>query len=129
MGRICYTIKGSGGAMKNIEINISEKAKNYPIIIGKDILETLPSVINIATYSKIVVITDENLQKLWVDKLFTAFSPKPELIVVQSGEKAKNIETVQIIWEKLLGYGCDRKSLVINLGGGVISDMGGFAAS
>lgn len=115
--------------MKKIKITIVEKAKNYPIIIGQNILKTLVSVIPLDAYSTIVVITDENLQKFWVDTLLASFSHKPKIIIVPSGEKAKNIATVETIWEKLLEYGCDRKSLVINLGGGVIGDMGGFAAS
>ena len=44
-------------------------------------------------------------------------------------KKEKNIETVKIIWEKMFEAGLDRQSLLINLGGGVICDMGGFAAS
>jgi 3-dehydroquinate synthase len=54
---------------------------------------------------------------------------KPVVIAVSSGEQAKQIETVQSIWKALHKNGCDRKSLLINLGGGAICDVGGFAAS
>ena len=51
------------------------------------------------------------------------------MIEIQSGEKNKTLETVAFIWEQLTIGGADRKSVLINLGGGVLCDMGGFAAS
>lgn len=50
-------------------------------------------------------------------------------IKVQAGEEHKNLETCQLIWKKLLDSGADRNSLLITIGGGVISDMGGFCAA
>ncbi len=64
-----------------------------------------------------------------VYKLEKSFRKKLIKIIIPAGEKEKNIETVKIIWEKMFEMGLDRKSLVINLGGGVVCDMGGFAAS
>ncbi|MEJ2112606.1 MAG: 3-dehydroquinate synthase, partial [Flavobacteriaceae bacterium] len=52
-----------------------------------------------------------------------------EIIEVESGEVNKTIETCVGIWNTLSDLGADRKSLIINLGGGVITDMGGFVAS
>mgnify|MGYP003324163997 CR=1 FL=1 len=51
------------------------------------------------------------------------------IIEIKSGEKNKNISTCNLIWEQLTINNFDRKSLLINLGGGVIGDMGGFCAS
>ena len=50
-------------------------------------------------------------------------------MALPSGDNQKNIENAQKIWAALLDFGCDRKSLVINIGGGAIGDLGGFAAS
>lgn len=50
-------------------------------------------------------------------------------IVIPSGEQNKNIETVQYIWSQLVENRADRKSLLINIGGGMVTDIGGFAAS
>jgi 3-dehydroquinate synthase len=52
-----------------------------------------------------------------------------EIIEFESGEENKNIETCVQIWNVLTELGADRKSLVINLGGGVVTDLGGFVAS
>lgn len=115
--------------MKKIDITIPEHAKKYPIYIGKNLLQKASEMLHTETYSSVVIITDEYLAKNWVEKLTQTFKMKPHVIVLKQGEQSKTIETVQTIWKKLLDFGCDRKSLVINFGGGVIGDMGGFAAS
>jgi 3-dehydroquinate synthase len=51
------------------------------------------------------------------------------LVEIQSGESEKNLETCNLIWKSLLENKMDRKALLINLGGGVITDMGAFSAS
>ncbi len=52
-----------------------------------------------------------------------------EVIEIDHGEEFKNIETCAGVWSALVELGCDRNSLMINLGGGVITDLGGFVAS
>jgi 3-dehydroquinate synthase len=81
-------------------------------------------------YSKVFVLVDSNteihclplLQDALVDIEF-------DLIEVTPGEESKNIDFCIGIWKMLLDFGADRNSILINLGGGVITDMGGFAAS
>lgn len=51
------------------------------------------------------------------------------LIEIPSGEKNKNLNTVEMVWRQLIENHADRASLLINLGGGCVSDIGGFAAS
>lgn len=94
---------------------------SYKVYIGNGILNDLDKLVDFSKYSKVVVIVDENIPGDVLNQY--------EKIIIPSGERNKNIETIQLIWKKLLELKCDRKSLAINLGGGVISDMGGFAAS
>lgn len=101
----------------------------YDIYVGSGLLSRLPQLINLKKFTKIFVITDPTIKKLWIKTVKEAIPYEIEEIVVDEGENSKNIETVESIWEKLLSKGCDRKSLIINFGGGVILDMGGFAAS
>ncbi len=83
----------------------------------------------IKAYSKIVVLVDENTENL-LAKVKPLFEDKPfEIIKIKSGEKEKNLTTCETIWAKLLELNIDRNSLLINLGGGVITDIGGFTAS
>ncbi len=91
------------------------------IKIGKGILNQFPKLINLKKYSNLFLVIDENVKKKF---------PKDDgKIIIQGREQAKNIETIQKIWQAMLDFKCDRKSLVINIGGGTIGDVGGFAAS
>ena len=98
------------------------------IIIGKNLLEKLDKLIDVNQFSKIAILTDENVASHWLTVVKKSLN-NPVVIVIKSGEKEKNIETVKKIWEKMFELGLDRKSLLINLGGGVVCDIGGFSAS
>ncbi len=99
------------------------RADNYSIWLGKKSLTKLDT----SSYSKVAVLVDENTKKYCLNLL-----PRINhsiIIEIDSGEKNKNISTCNLIWEQLTKNNFDRNSLLINLGGGVIGDMGGFAAS
>jgi 3-dehydroquinate synthase len=77
---------------------------------------------------KIFILVDENTYLhcyLPIQKLL----PTHQVIQISAGEIYKNLETCQYIWQQLTVYQADRKSVLINLGGGVIGDMGGFCAA
>lgn len=96
-----------------------------------DRLDALQPFIQNGQYSKVLVLVDRNtaenclpvFQKLlpWLDDY--------DIIEVDPGEENKNIDFCIGIWQMMLDFGADRRSLLINLGGGVVTDMGGFAAS
>ena len=99
------------------------KAIDYSIWIGVNSLSKL----DISTYSKVAILVDENTKRDCLYKI-----PKIEnalIIEIKSGEEYKNISTCNLIWEQLTINNFDRNSLLINLGGGVIGDMGGFCAA
>lgn len=98
------------------------------IIIGKNLLEKLNILIKVNQFSKIAILTDENVASHWLTVVKKSLN-NPVVIVIKSGEKEKNIKTLKNIWKQMFKLGLDRKSLLINLGGGVICDIGGFAAS
>lgn len=79
--------------------------------------------------SSIFVLVDENTEKHCLYYLLDKIEATFKVIRIKSGEVNKNIDTCQHIWESLIRHGADRKSLLINLGGGVIGDMGGFCAA
>jgi len=99
------------------------KAIDYSIWIGEKSLSKL----DISTYSKVAILVDENTKRDCLHKL-----PKienPLIIEIKSGEEYKNISTCNFIWKQLTINNFYRNSLLINLGGGVICDMGGFCAA
>jgi 3-dehydroquinate synthase len=100
------------------------------IIINKDFRNSILEFIKSKKYSQIIVLVDENTNKHCCERLaFKSFLPKHELIEIKSGEEEKNLSTCIQIWQKMTDMELDRKALLINLGGGVIGDMGGFCAS
>jgi len=99
------------------------------IIIGNNLVERLTELFNFSQFSKIAILTDTNVAKHWLQIIKKSLKLETSEIVIKPGEKEKNIETVKKIWEEMFENGFDRKSLLINLGGGVIGDIGGFAAS
>ena len=82
-------------------------------------------------YSKIFILVDENTRDhcLGIFREKVDFPDDTEVITIPPGESQKNLETCANLWQILSDKGADRKSLMINLGGGVITDMGGFVAS
>ena len=86
--------------------------------------------LNSDEYSSIFILVDDNTDKFCLD-IFKEKSGVKRFnkIIIKSGEENKNIESCLLIWDKLNEFNADRKSLLINLGGGVLSDIGGFCAS
>lgn len=83
------------------------------------------------TFSKIFILVDENTHEYCLPVLLGNLETEIsfEILEVEPGEEMKNIQTVTQLWEILTEMQADRKALIINLGGGVITDMGGFIAS
>jgi len=81
--------------------------------------------------STIFVLVDENTHKLCYPKFQHKISTGKEIKVIEikAGEIHKNITTCGTVWKKLTDLGADRKSVLINLGGGMLTDLGGFAAA
>lgn len=84
--------------------------------------------LSVHSYSQIAVLVDEHTKKYCYPKV-KALLPRHTLITIKSGEERKNLETCSYIWQQLTDKQFDRKGLLINLGGGVIGDMGGFCAA
>jgi len=79
-------------------------------------------------YSQVAVIVDENTIA-YCYPLIEKLLPHHHLIEIKSGEERKNLDTCTDIWSRLTSLSFDRHAVVLNLGGGVIGDMGGFCAA
>lgn len=98
------------------------------IIFSKNVHHDLIVFFKDNHYSKIAVLVDDNTKKYCYSRVQSAI-PDHILIEIKSGEEHKNLNTCHQIWNELTINAFDRKSLLINLGGGVIGDMGGFCAA
>lgn len=81
-------------------------------------------------FSKIFILVDENTHQYCLSKFLEELSTDKiiEIIEIESGEINKTIDTCVGVWNSLSELNADRKSLMINIGGGVITDLGGFVA-
>lgn len=81
--------------------------------------------------SKIFILVDENTHEYCLPILLSNMETTVdfEIIEIEAGEELKTIDTTVQLWEILAEFEADRKALLINLGGGVITDLGGFVAS
>lgn len=79
-------------------------------------------------YSQVFILTDENTHQYCLPTVIGQLTFECEIIEIEPGEQHKVIETCVGVWEALSELGADRKSLLINLGGGVVTDLGGFVA-
>ena len=107
------------------------QANGYPIYFGERGYEILSDLITEKNYSTIFILVDSNTNEFCLPKFlsFLATEKAIEIIEIEAGESEKNITTCVEIWSALTELGGDRKSVIINVGGGVITDVGGFVAS
>jgi len=94
-------------------------------------LSPLKDILEKNKYSKVFVFADTNTAELCIPVFRSLLDDMEDFDIIEtdSGEENKNIDFCIGIWKTLLDFGADRKCLMINLGGGVITDMGGFVAS
>jgi 3-dehydroquinate synthase len=103
----------------------------HPIVFNQDIPNFIDNYLSQNIYDKIFILLDENTY-LHCLTHFVQYSEKlikGEILEIESGEENKNIEILHSLWQALLENNAGRNILIFNLGGGVISDMGGFLAS
>ena len=95
-----------------------------------DLYSSITEKISSDKFSSIFILVDENTNEFCLEIFIKKSGIKLfNKIIIASGEDNKNIDTCVSIWDQLNSYKADRKSLLINLGGGVLTDIGGFAAS
>jgi 3-dehydroquinate synthase len=103
---------------------------SYAVHFNDTAYELLNQNLEESLYSKIFVLVDENTHENCLVNFMSQVQVEDfEIIEIESGEINKTIETCTGVWEALSELDADRKSLLINLGGGVITDLGGFVAS
>ena len=104
---------------------------NYYVHFQENAYTSFEKYLNENFHSKLFVLVDNNTKQhclpYFLNKINSTISF--ETIEIPVGEKYKNLDTCTTIWNTMTEMGADRKSILINLGGGVITDMGGFVAS
>jgi 3-dehydroquinate synthase len=106
------------------------QANNYEVFFNENGYTYLNEILDTKSYSKIFILVDENTSNHCLPRLLSLLATEIviEIIELEAGEEHKNIETCLQVWHSLTELGGDRKSIILNLGGGVITDIGGFIA-
>ncbi|MFD0836276.1 3-dehydroquinate synthase [Mariniflexile aquimaris] len=108
----------------------SIEANNCTIHFNENCYTALNQHLKSRNFSKVFILVDENTHQLCLPRFLEQLetSAAIEIIEIESGEINKNIDTCVGVWNTLSELNADRKSLLINIGGGVITDLGGFVA-
>ncbi|WP_299977951.1 3-dehydroquinate synthase [Desulfobacula sp.] len=100
--------------------HVKGRSKLSSIYVG----ESLKNLENYLPDSQTIIITDENIKKYY-QKDF----PNVPVITIGTGEGIKTLATIETIFKKLVHHSCDRSSFIVGIGGGIVCDITGFAAS
>ncbi len=114
------------------QVAISLDDRSYDIHIGQGLLSRAETWAYLPKAQTAVIVTNETIAPLYEATLRRAIAThfkQIETVVLPDGEAHKDWQTLQLIFDALLSKGCDRKTVLLALGGGVIGDMTGFAAA
>lgn len=116
----------------NQTLNVALGERSYPIHIGSGILTDAELLLSHLKQKNAVVVTNTTVAPLYLDVLRSTLEKggvSVLTVILPDGERYKTWETLNLIFDALLGAHCERNTTLIALGGGVIGDMGGFAAA
>ena len=115
---------------QTVLIHLGERS--YPILIGADLLFAPGTWANLPEANSALIVTNTTVAPLFAKGLQAALAPhfaQIHVLALPDGEAHKNWETLHQIFDVLLAKACDRRTVLIALGGGVVGDMTGFAAA
>lgn len=118
--------------MNSQTVSIELQERSYDIAIGSSLFDDPRSYAELPAASHVLIVSNSTVAPLYAKRLEQALSLKYAAIhsvVLPDGEEYKTWQTLNLIFDALLKNGCDRKTIVFALGGGVVGDMAGFAAA
>ncbi|MBQ0131352.1 MAG: 3-dehydroquinate synthase [Comamonas sp.] len=115
---------------QTVHIDLGERS--YPIVIAAGLMDQASTFAQCPKAEQAMIVTNTTVQPLYAAQLQAALQGRYaqiHTVVLPDGEAHKNWQTLNLIFDQLLAHGCDRKTVLFALGGGVIGDMTGFAAA
>ena len=108
-------------------IVIQQQSAAYPVYVGRDLLDLVGD--HVIARGRVFVITSTNLRERFGDRVAASFEPVADVITFEEGESRKTLTTANEIITELLDRDAKRDSIAVVVGGGMIGDTAGFAAS
>ena len=105
------------------------RGEGYKILFSEEAYGALHSLLRTENYSSVYILVDNNTKIHCLPIFLGNLSElkKFDVLKINAGEEYKHLKTCQSIWQDLSKHGADRRSLLINLGGGVVTDLGGLS--
>ena len=114
--------------MHTLEVALGERS--YPIYIGSGLLGQAALYTQHIKSQQVLVVSNTTIAPLYLDKVLSQLQGYDvKTVILPDGEAYKTLDTINLIFDQLLGSKFSRNATLIALGGGVIGDMGGFAAA
>lgn len=114
--------------VQTLQVELAERS--YPIYIGAGVLTRADLLLPCIRGKQVLIVTNTTVAPLYLESVRQALSGlQVDELILPDGEQYKTLQTVSLIYDKLLGARHTRKTTLIALGGGVIGDMTGFAAA
>jgi 3-dehydroquinate synthase len=113
-------------------LTIALGERSYPIVIGAGLFDQSATYASLPSAHSALVVSNTTVAPLYAQRLVAALRGKyaqVHTVVLPDGEVHKTWQTLTLIFDELLSKGCDRKTVLFALGGGVVGDMTGFAAA
>jgi 3-dehydroquinate synthase len=111
----------------NPYLTIHQASAAYPVYVGRDLLSRVGELVN--TRGRVFVITSPALRERFGEIVANSFSPRADILTIEEGEAHKTVDTANDVVTQLLERGAKRDSMAVVVGGGMIGDTAGFAAS
>ena len=114
--------------MKTLHVNLADRS--YPIHIGTGLLSQPELVASHISGSQVCIVTNETVAPLYLEKARALLSNRScDTVVLPDGERFKNLDTLNLVFDALLSNRHSRQTTLVALGGGVVGDITGFAAA
>lgn len=107
-----------------MKVRVELGANSYEISIGENIFDAAADFIAAENFTKVLLVTDENVGALYADKI-AGF----DVVKIPAGETSKNLREAENLYTRAIESRLDRKSAIVALGGGVVGDLAGFVAA
>jgi 3-dehydroquinate synthase len=119
-------------ALPSRTVSIALGERSYDIVIGAGLLRDAPVWSGLPAAHTALIVSNQTVAPLYAAALLQALAPRYRRVLtleLPDGEAHKDWTSLNLIFERLLGEGCDRRTVLFALGGGVVGDMAGFAAA
>lgn len=120
---------GPGRAVRSVSV-CTARTERYDVFIGNGLLPDIGGLVDLSRFTDLFLITDTTVRPLYAESLADAYAHMhPHICAVSPGEVSKSLDTYQRIQIELANLNFSRRGLVMNVGGGVVGDLGGFVAA